>query len=648
MTSRAGDALTHDEENRLRASFNDAGSEHLLYGGDGARVRKTEYTNGAASLTDTFDAANGATWIPGANQTIPFNDNGQSVVKSVGTNVDWNSYLYRTAFSLSHEQSASIDFKVDAPDTWLHLALESTDGGTYSRWAVLATDRLFVQYAENDVWAYPQDLINPVKLNTWYRATLRVDDVNGFRIEVRERDGAGASASYSRRMPAGKRWRFFHAIYRNTAYLDNYVERTDSSTSTYYVGNWYEVTKSAAATTPTKYYYFGSQRVAMKRGSDPAIYLYGDHLGSTSVTADGSGTQTARQTYYANGTVRTTDGLPTDYTFTGQKLDASTGLMYYGARYYDAAQGRFTTRDTWEGDQLNPLTLNAWNYTNGNPVNYTDPTGRFMEEGEVEKGGAEYSCNCGWLDWNHVFQSFSSSNALLNNLKYAADSYRPDWALRDIWGFYYGLPLRAGPVGTDLFAGTALVPNRSLAGENDRSKLGVSIFMDANEQFEQKQGDLGLVLNQVPYAGAKLRNSYFSEEDLPSDIIGYEASLQLFGGRELNFEQFKGQIREACGAVGKTASLDVFRDTYGGGALAENNWRNWSPRLVPLRGCSSGLCSGSRAWPAQFSALTSLRIRPQQNGMWWWYADARDGALVQAGRPKVFRLSVGEVMGPTS
>ncbi len=39
------------------------------------------------------------------------------------------------------------------------------------------------------------------------------------------------------------------------------------------------------------------------------------------------------------------------------------------------AQGRFTTRDTWEGDQLNPLTLNAWNYTNGNPVNYADPTG---------------------------------------------------------------------------------------------------------------------------------------------------------------------------------------------------------------------------------------------------------------------------------
>ncbi len=38
--------------------------------------------------------------------------------------------------------------------------------------------------------------------------------------------------------------------------------------------------------------------------------------------------------------VRTSEGtLPTDYTFTGQKVDASAGLMYYGARYYDAQIG---------------------------------------------------------------------------------------------------------------------------------------------------------------------------------------------------------------------------------------------------------------------------------------------------------------------
>ncbi len=37
------------------------------------------------------------------------------------------------------------------------------------------------------------------------------------------------------------------------------------------------------------------------------------------MTADSSGAATARRTYYAYGTVRATDGLPTDYTFTAQK-----------------------------------------------------------------------------------------------------------------------------------------------------------------------------------------------------------------------------------------------------------------------------------------------------------------------------------------
>ncbi len=63
-------------------------------------------------------------------------------------------------------------------------------------------------------------------------------------------------------MPTGKGWRFHHWIAYNTAYLDNYVERTDSSRTTYYVGNHYEV--STPLTTTTKYYYFGAQRAAMQ------------------------------------------------------------------------------------------------------------------------------------------------------------------------------------------------------------------------------------------------------------------------------------------------------------------------------------------------------------------------------------------------
>jgi hypothetical protein len=44
--------------------------------------------------------------------------------------------------------------------------------------------------------------------------------------------------------------------------------------------------------------------------------------------------------------------------------------------------GRFLTRDTWGGDANSPMSFNRWGYVEGNPVNYTDPSGRFAVTGD--------------------------------------------------------------------------------------------------------------------------------------------------------------------------------------------------------------------------------------------------------------------------
>jgi RHS repeat-associated protein len=69
----------------------------------------------------------------------------------------------------------------------------------------------------------------------------------------------------------------------------------------------------------------------------------------------------ARQRYYPYGQVRYQWGsLPTTYNFTGQRLDGDTGLLYYGARYYDPALMRFVQADTIVPQPGNPQSLN-WN-----------------------------------------------------------------------------------------------------------------------------------------------------------------------------------------------------------------------------------------------------------------------------------------------
>ena len=108
---------------------------------------------------------------------------------------------------------------------------------------------------------------------------------------------------------------------------------------------------------------------------DPAnnglFYLLTDHLGSTAVTANSSGSKYAELRYKAWGEMRYTYGTtPTAYKFTGQRLDESTGLYYYGARYYDAALGRFVQADTIVPEPGNPQALNRYAYMLNNPLRH--------------------------------------------------------------------------------------------------------------------------------------------------------------------------------------------------------------------------------------------------------------------------------------
>ncbi len=145
-----------------------------------------------------------------------------------------------------------------------------------------------------------------------------------------------------------------------------------TATSTYFVKNYYEVSGGSA----TKYYYLGSQRVAM-RSSVGVRYLFGDHLGSTSVSADASGGSVTRQLYKAFGEIRysTNPSLPTNYQYTGQYSDGYINLVWMNSRWYDPALGRWTQPDILIPNMSNPAYFDRFSYVLNNSINYLDPTG---------------------------------------------------------------------------------------------------------------------------------------------------------------------------------------------------------------------------------------------------------------------------------
>ena len=165
----------------------------------------------------------------------------------------------------------------------------------------------------------------------------------------------------------------------------------------------------ATQTIITKYYYFGTQRVAMAKGGE-FRYLHGDHLGSTVMETNLSGAVITDQTYYAFGSQRDSGPVTTDHKFTGQKLDGS-GLMYYNARYYDPTIGQFVSPDTLVPDPLNVMAYNRYMYAMGNPLKFIDPSGHYSDEAlynhfdcdswdcvesQFEEGG-QHAGRWGWL-----------------------------------------------------------------------------------------------------------------------------------------------------------------------------------------------------------------------------------------------------------
>ncbi len=140
------------------------------------------------------------------------------------------------------------------------------------------------------------------------------------------------------------------------AYGNTYAFRVRARDQVDNQGVW-----SAVVTTTmisiVKYYYFGSQRVAMRgcagtngscrpnSATSTLSYLHADHLGSASLSTNATGGKVSEMRYYPYGEMRS-GAMATDRQYTGQRREIGLGLYDYNARYYDPLLGRFLSADS--------------------------------------------------------------------------------------------------------------------------------------------------------------------------------------------------------------------------------------------------------------------------------------------------------------
>ena len=118
-------------------------------------------------------------------------------------------------------------------------------------------------------------------------------------------------------------------------------------------------------------------------GTIIANYFYSipDWLGTNRAIMDATGNVLNANDHYPFGKRMPTRYMVTDaegnrYQYTGHEFDEEIGYGYHGARYYNRELGKYMNVDPLAEDYF---AWSSYNYTMGNPVNFTDPTGKAVE-----------------------------------------------------------------------------------------------------------------------------------------------------------------------------------------------------------------------------------------------------------------------------
>ena len=252
------------------------------------------------------------------------------------------------------------------------------------------------------------------------------------------------------------------------------VEKETSSVSKIY---WYDQNGSVLDETDgsgntsnssfNEYIFFNGNRIARLDSSANVYYYFADHLGTTRVITNASGSICYDSDLYPFGVERppyTQSCTFNTYKFTGKERDSETGLENFGARYDASTMGRFVSPDAMGAawSQEDPQSFNLYSYVENNPASLTDPSGRVFCRTDPDTqqlicdvtnieylndpakydalGYHHYDCSCDTaadiLAWNrHIDPGVPDISTDFLNLYFAGSAIRGGFTLaRGAWG----------------------------------------------------------------------------------------------------------------------------------------------------------------------------------------------------------------------
>ena len=193
----------------------------------------------------------------------------------------------------------------------------------------------------------------------------------------------------------------------------------------------------------SSYVYLNGKLIQSINEDSEETYYAQDQIGSNTILTDSNGNLIAKNEYDPFG--QDLSNNKGEFKYTGKPQDSS-GLYYYGARYYNANTGRFISVDPEF-----KATESSYNYVNNDPLVKNDPTGK----GEKITGatfGIEYF-SYGNANANEIkkYDDYVTNNfgKLLNAYRDSLGVEREDTPAIKVWGNANTPPGTAGAYDED-------------------------------------------------------------------------------------------------------------------------------------------------------------------------------------------------------
>jgi len=126
------------------------------------------------------------------------------------------------------------------------------------------------------------------------------------------------------------------------------------------------------------------------QAAQSVTFYHHDALGSVIAKSDADGYLYLNEEYqpYGEKIYGTEDPEGNEDWYTGQNYSEDLDLSYFGARWYDAKQGRFLSIDPASVSLASIHSFNRYHYANSNPYRYVDPNGeQAIDDDDVDGAG---------------------------------------------------------------------------------------------------------------------------------------------------------------------------------------------------------------------------------------------------------------------